>query len=168
MTLFEIDRQVQELIEQGFNADCIDLETGEIDSAKAEKFLADLDVEREIKLDNYGKYIKNMKAEAKALAEQEKVFETRRKALERKIEWFEKAVVSSLMLNGEKDFKSVNVVFTTRKSQKVEIDESNLAKKYFVKKIELKPDKKAVGELLKQGHKIKGAWMVTNINLQVK
>lgn len=168
MTLFEIDRNVQELIEQGFNHDCIDVETGEVDNEKAERYLADLNIEREIKLENYGKYIKNMEAEEKAIAEQLKVFEARRKTLQRKIEWFKKAIISSLMLSGEKEFKTINVVLTTRKSQKVEVDEEKLSKQYCIEKLTYNPDKKMLAELLKQGQVIDGAWMVTNINLNVK
>ena len=31
MTLFEIDRSIQELIENGFNGECLNAETGEVD-----------------------------------------------------------------------------------------------------------------------------------------
>ena len=168
MNLFEIDREITALIENGFNEECIDIDTGEIDTEKAEKFLVNLQLERDIKLDNYGKIIKNMQAEAKALEEQEKVFNKRRKTLEKKIEWFKKAVVSSLMMSGEKKFQSINVVLTTTKSTKVEVDESILDKQYMRECIEYEPDKKAIKERLSKGEEIPGAWLVTNLNLQIK
>ena len=168
MNLFEIDKNIEEIINNGFNEQCIDVETGEIDTQKAELFLANLQVEKEIKLDNYGKYIKNLEAEAKALEEQEKIFKQRRQRLEKKAEWFRKAVVSSLMLSGEKKFESVNVVFSTRKTQKVEVDESVLDKRYMREKIEYSADKELIKNAIANGEDIAGAWIVTNINLTVK
>lgn len=168
MNLFEIDRQIEELIENGFNGECLDIETGEIDREKAERFLADLQIERDVKLDNYGKYVKNLEAQAKALKEEEDKFKLRRQRLERKAEWFKKAIVSSLMLSGDKKFESVNVVLTTLKSQKVEVDESVIDKRFMREKIEYAPDKKAIKEALSNGEDVPGAWIVTNINLQIK
>lgn len=168
MNLFEIDRSIVELVENGFNADCLNEETGEIDTQKAERFLADLQLEKEVKLDNYGKYVKNLEAEAKALKEQEENFAKRRKSVERKAEWFRKAIVSSLMLSGDKKFESVNCVLTTAKSQKVEVDEEILDKRFMREKIEYSADKKAIKEALKNGEDVAGAWIVTNINLTVK
>lgn len=168
MTLFEIDRSIQELIENGFNGECLNAETGEVDTAKAEKFLADLQIDRDVKLDNYGKIIKNMKAEVKALDEEEKRFKARRQALERRIGWFEKAVISSLMISGAKSFTSVNVVFSTRKSQSVEVNEELLDKQYLREKTTYEPDKKTLAQKLKDGEEIPGAWLVTNLNLTVK
>ena len=168
MNLFEIDRSIQELIENGFNGECIDAETGEIDTEKAERFLADLQIEKEVKLDNYGKYVKNLTAEAKALKEQEEIFAKRRKAIENKAEWFKRAIVSSLMLSGDRKFESVNCVLNTSKSQKVEVDEEILDKRFMREKIEYSADKNAIKEAIKNGEEVVGAWMVTNINLTVK
>lgn len=168
MNLFEIDRQIEELIENGFNNECFDFETGEIDTEKAERFLADLQVEREVKLDNYGKYFKNLKAQAKALKEQEEIFAKRRKAIENKAEWFRRAIISSLMLSGERKYESVNCVLKTTKSQMVEVNEEILDKRFMREKVEYTPDKTAIKEAIKNGEEVVGAWMVTNINLTVK
>jgi hypothetical protein len=168
MNLFQIDKQIEELVEYGFNNECFDFETGEIDTEKAERFLADLQVEREVKLDNYGKYVKNLEAQAKALKEEEDKFKQRRQRIERKAEWFKKAIVSSLMLNGDKKFESVNVVLSTTKSHKVEVDAEMLDKRFMREKVEYTPDKTAIKEAIKNGEEVVGAWMVTNINLTVK
>lgn len=168
MNLFEIDNNILQLIENGFNNDCIDIETGEVDVEKAERFLSELQIERELKLDNYGKIVKNLEAEAKALKEQEEIFKKRRQALERKSEWFKKAIVSSLMLAGERKFESVNVMLSTSKSHKVEVDETILDKRFLREKIERTPDKKAIKDAITNGEEIIGAWLVTNINLTVK
>ncbi len=168
MNLFEIDREIEKLIEFGFNEECIDADTGEIDTEKVELFLSNLQVEKEVKLDNYGRYIKNLEAEAKALEEQEKIFKQRRQRLERKAEWFKKAVVSSLMLSGDKKFESLNVVFSTRKTQKVEVDEKVLDKRYMREKVEYSADKELIKQAIANGEEVPGAWIVTNINLTVK
>lgn len=168
MNLFQIDAEIEKLIEYGFNEECLDLETGEIDTEKAERYLADLQIERDVKLDNYGKYVKNLEAEIKAFEEQEKIFKQRRQRLEKKAEWFKKAIVSSLMLSGEKKFESVACVMTTRKTQNVEVDESILDKRFMREKIEYSADKRMIKEAIANGEEILGAWIVTNINLTVK
>ena len=168
MNLFEIDREIEKLIEFGFNEECIDANTGEIDTEKVELYLSNLQIEKEVKLDHYGRYIKNLEAEAKALEEQEKIFKQRRQRLERKAEWFKKAVVSSLMLSGDKKFESINVVFSTRKTQKVEVDEKVLDKRYMREKVEYSADKELIKQAIANGEEVPGAWIVTNINLTVK
>lgn len=56
-----------------------------------------------------------------------------------------------------------------RKSKSVEVDiEAKLPKKFITIKIDEKPDKKAIKEALDNGEKVKGAKIVTNINLQIK
>ena len=61
MTLFEINEQIQKAIELGF-----DPETGEILDASA---LEQLQIDRDEKIENICLYIKDLTAEAKALAE---------------------------------------------------------------------------------------------------
>ncbi|MGC4388733.1 siphovirus Gp157 family protein, partial [Streptococcus suis] len=55
-----------------------------------------------------------------------------------------------------------------RNPESVQVDEDLLPKKYFAKKIELKPDKTALKELLKSGKKIKGAELIRTEKLVFK
>lgn len=72
MTLFEINQAI---------LDCVDEETGEVIDTSA---LDKLQMEKEEKIGNIAAYIKNLKAEAKALKEEENILSARRKACENK------------------------------------------------------------------------------------
>lgn len=59
-------------------------------------------------------------------------------------------------------------IVTTRKSTFVDVDQDELPKKYLVKKVDYKPDKKTLKELLESGKRIRGAELKQRINLYVK
>lgn len=168
MNLFNIDKNVYELIENGFNADCLDVETGEVDVAKAETYFEDLVLDRDVKLENYGKYIKNLEAEITALKEQEDSFKARREQKARRVEALKKAVLNSMLLFGDKKFERTDVLFTTRESQKVEVDMDVLSAEYTRVKTTIEADKTKLKNALKNGETINGAQLVTNYTLTVK
>ena len=55
-----------------------------------------------------------------------------------------------------------------RKSTFVDVDEDILPSKYFIKKVTQSPDKKTIADLLKNGQKIKGAYLKERQNIQVQ
>ena len=168
-TLYEIDSTLLELIEHGFTVDCVDMETGEIDEEKIKQFLIDLPIEREKKLEAYGCLIKNLKAEAEAIYEEEKALYARRKAKEKTIERLKNAVVVSMSLQGERRFETTRIMFSLRKSESVEVpDATKLPEQYQNVKTIVDADKTALKAALKGGEIIEGATLVTKENLQVK
>lgn len=169
MTLYELDRDIRQLLEEGFSMSCIDMETGEIDEEKAKRYLDELPIERERKLEAYGITIKNYLAEVEAIKEEQQRLAARRKSKEAQIERLKNAVATSLQLNEEKKFETAKVVFSFRKSEAIEIpDLDKLGKAYKRKKVEWVADKAQIKEAIKQGLKVKGATLVTSQNLQVK
>ena len=66
-------------------------------------------------------------------------------------------------------FKSPKVVLGFRKSTKVEVtDIQKLDKKYLKITTNIDPDKKAIGQALKNGEEVIGAVLKQNVNLSVK
>ena len=61
MTLYEIESELLALLENGFNAACID-EDGVINEERAAEYLEKLPIERDKKLEAYGLVIKNYTA----------------------------------------------------------------------------------------------------------
>lgn len=160
MTLYEIDAQLEALLEQ------VDPETGEL--------LCDMDqlealsLERDRKLENLALYIKNRDAEAKAIREEEKALADRRRSLERKAERARDFLAR--MLAGEK-FTTPKVAVSWRKSEAVEIGMSFFstdANERFLRYKEPDPDKAAIKAALKAGEEITGAELVTNLNMTIK
>ena len=153
-SLYQINQQITE---------AIDLETGEIiDEAAYEA----LNIEKEEKLENIALFYKNTMADAEALKAEEKAFAERRKAAENK------AVSLKRLLDNElagSPFVTSRVAIGYRKSTSVNIvNEEELPKDLLVEKVSISPDKKAIGELLKNGEVVSGAELVENKNIQIK
>ena len=163
MTLFEIN----EKIEKCFRLDeenAVDTETGEVFDGK---YLDELEMQREEKITNIGRWIKNLDSDIEQLKAQKDAFAKRQKAAENKRDSL-KAYLSQC-LNGQKfEAEDKSVTITFRKSEAVSIiDESSIPKKWFIKQ-DPKLDKAGIKAELKLGKKIKGAEIVVNSNIQVK
>jgi len=163
MTLFEIN----EKIEKCFRLDeenAVDTETGEVFDGK---YLDELEMQREEKITNIGRWIKNLDSDIEQLKAQKDAFAKRQKAAENKRDSL-KAYLSQC-LNGQKfEAEDKSVTITFRKSEAVSItDESVIPRKWFIKQ-DPKLDKAGIKAELKLGKKIKGAEIVVNNNIQVK
>lgn len=167
-SLYELDSDLMEMLEQGFNEKCIDLETGEIDDKKVQEYLDSLPIERDKKLEAYGCYIKNLLAESESLKEEENNLKKRREQKERKIEYLKNNITQSLQAFNESKKEFTRCIFSFRKSEVVEIEENaNLPIEYLSIKQTVMPDKKALKQALKDGKIIDGASLVNKQNLQI-
>lgn len=168
-SLYEIDSALLEMLEHGFTVDCVDLETGEIDEAKAQEFLTNLPIEREKKLEAYGCLIKNLTAEADAIRDEEKALAARRQQKEKTVERLKQNVAASLQAFGESKFETPKIAYSFRRSEVVEVaDDAELPEKYITVKTVTSPDKTAIKAALKAGESIDGASLVVKQNLQIK
>lgn len=160
MKLYEIDAAI---------LDCIDAETGEICDFER---LEELQIARDAKLENVALYIKQLTAEAEALAAEEKALKERKQAKQAKAaryaEWLSHA------LEG-KPFETARVRLSFRKSDTVEIRD-DFAVLFYCEKhnlencIEYKSSisKAEIKKLLKAGQEIPGAVLTEKQNLQIK
>ena len=83
MKLFEIVKEIAACVKREDSDDYVNVESGEIIDTEA---LDALKLERDVKIENIGKWILNLEADEKALAEQEKRFKERKDAAKRKKE----------------------------------------------------------------------------------
>lgn len=157
--LFDIEADIREALEN--------LEVDEDGCVTAESFgkLEALKEERERKLENVALFYKETLVEVEALKNEADKLKERARIAQNRADGL-KAFLSS-SLNGE-PLQTARVAVTYRKSQSVDIDEELLAKKYFVRKVEEKPDKKAILERLKNGERIRGAELIEKKNIQIK
>ena len=111
MTIYEIDNEIM---------NCIDMETGEvIDTEK----LNDLQMERDAKIENVALWIKELKAEAEAIKNEEQALAERQRVAENKAESLKNWLAYAL--NGEK-FKTSKCSVSYRNSESVEVTEEGL------------------------------------------
>lgn len=157
--LFDIEADIREALEN--------LEVDEDGCVTAESFqnLEALKEERERKLENVALFYKETLVEVEALKNEADKLEERARIAQNRADGLKAYLVSSL--NGE-SLQTARVAVTYRKSQSVDIDEELLSKKYYVRKVEEKPDKKAILELLKKGERILGAELIEKSNIQIK
>ena len=158
MTLYEIDNQLMQLIDQ---------ETGEIADMEA---FEDLQLERDAKIENVALWVKNLRAESAAIKAEEEALSERRARADKKAEHLEEYL--KYALQGEK-FKTPKVDISYRKSSSVEVGEgfvtwarANDANDLLTVK-EPTPNKTAIKAALKEGREIPAA-IIEKMNMTIK
>lgn len=166
MSLYEIDAAIEALLN-----DSVDPETGEIDPSVTEHLDA-LGMERESKLENLGLMHKNYTAESKAIADEIKSLQNRKRILDNRIAWQEK--ILTRYLDGQR-FETPRLQVRFRKSTTVEIDDidqflaDHAGDDRIIRiTVEQKPDKTAIKGLLATGEAIAGAYLAEHNNIQIK
>ena len=168
MNLYEMNNKIGALIVELFAS--VDEETGEI-NVDIKKALDELNATRDEKLENIAFYIKNLEAEALALKNEAAKLTARQKAAENHAARLKQYLINNMTEADEKKWKSADSIIsmTIRETPAVSItDIDKLPKKYLVKTVEVKPDKKAIGEMLKADKKVAGAELVKNKSIQIK
>lgn len=164
MTLFEIDDTIKRCFRIEETDEIVDTETGEVFDSN---YLDELEMQRDKKIENIGKWVKNLDSDIEQLKAQKDSFAKRQKAAETKRDNLKEYL--SKYLNGEKwDASDKSVIISFRKSEAVSIDnESSIPKKWFIKQ-DPKLDKAGIRAALKKGLKVKGATLTINNNIQIK
>ena len=164
MSIFEIKKEIEDLLDS-----CV-TEDGEIDEESIAK-LTELQEAKDEKLENTACWIVNMKAEANAIREQEKILAERRQKLERKIE-----NVSAFLqeqLGGEKLANETRVCVSYRKTKSVEVDDGFIdwamdnMKQEFLTFKDPTVNKTAIKDYLKD-HELDNARIVESVSMSVK
>lgn len=158
MKIYEIDKAIENMIDQ---------ETGEI--ADFDAFM-ELQMERNDKIENMACWYLDLCGDAQKIREQEKVLSERRKVLEHRADSLKNYL--DRLCGGEK-FTTPKVSLTYRKSKQVEVTEEfiNFAKVNCANLLRYKepePDKKAIGDLLKNGETLPGAEIIEKISISIK
>lgn len=168
-SLFELNAAFEELCENNFNADCIDEETGEIDLEKANALLDNIDLQIEHKINNLGKYIKNLQCDIFELKQQEAIFKLRRKAKERKEEW---AVnyLKAFMQRQERtkiEFPEFEIYLRNNPPRLI-TEEDKLPDDCFTFETIKKVNNALIRKKIKEGEVVTGATLVSEQSLKIK
>lgn len=162
MQLYKIVKSIQKVFETP-TGDVIDSETGEVFN---KKYLDNLRIAKNRKIENIACWIKNLQAEIEAYKKEEESFRLRRKQAENRIEnlkWY-----LTEWIPGEK-IKTPRVKISWRKSEVVNIlDENLIPSGYKSQKITEVIDKKEIKRAIKSGMVVAGADIKVNENIQIK
>lgn len=159
-TLYEINEQILRCVKDGDIV--VDTETGEVIDAAA---LDALQMARDEKLTNIGKWILDLKADAKAIREREISLAERRKAKENKAEQLMDYM--NMILAGKK-FECADFKASYRKSQAVEVTDAEKIPAPYLIIQEPKVDKAGIKKALKAGEEVPGAKLVERNNLSIR
>lgn len=153
MNLYEINAEILKVI---------DFETGEI---LDEDKLNELEIAKEVKIENILLYIKNLTAEAAAIKAEKDALAERQKAKENKAESLKQYVAA--FLNGS-TFESAKVRASFRKSEVLEISEGAIVPEEYLKYKEPEINKAELKKAVKAGLQLEGVQVIENQNLQIK
>ena len=159
-TLYEINEEILRCVKDGDIV--VDTETGEVIDAAA---LDALQMARDEKLTNIGKWILDLKADAKAIREREISLAERRKAKENKAEQLMDYM--NMILAGKK-FECADFKASDRKSQGVEVTDAEKIPGPDLIIQEPKVDKAGINKALKAGEEVPGAKLVERNNLSIR
>lgn len=162
MNLYEIDQAI---------LDCIDMETGEVVDVDA---LEALQMAKDKKVENIALWIKDLKAEAAAIADEVKELQHRKKVAENKAESLKQYL--STAIYGQK-WHGARYAISWRKSKSVEIsDEAQLVawamsvdgNDELLRFKDPEINKTAVKAAIEEGQEIPYAALVEKNNIQIK
>ena len=128
-----------------------------------------LDEKIELKLENYAKLIRNLEADNTAYKTEEERLKKKRDTNTNKIDWLKQNAQTAMEAIGVTKIKGELFTLSLQNSKaSVIVDEANLPKKYWTKKITESPNKKKLYEVLNEGKKVKGASLQENRSLRIR
>lgn len=160
--LYELTTQFQ----NAMDALTVDEETGEVIGFEA---VDALDAAFEDKAEAYAVVIKTLFAQAQAIHAERENLKEREDAAKRKAESLKNHLAQSMVAVGKDKVETARAALTFRKSTQVNIlNDVEIPDDLCKIVIDRKPDKTAIGKLLRGGNIVPGAELIENRNLQVK
>ena len=163
-TLYEIDNALRDVIERGFS---VDPDTGEVlfDSGD----LGALQDALGAKLEGCALWMKEQKALAAAIREEERALAARRKAIEGRLEQMDAYVTGALRSFDGMRYETPRAALGVRRSARAVVDVPEALPDGFVEAVVTrKVDKAKIKRALAAGKEVPGAHLETRLNLQLK
>lgn len=161
MNLYELTGNLLKVINGGMVVDSL---TGEIVFEPSD--LEQLEGEYADKLEGCGVWCKNELAEIEALKAEERKLAERRRVKENQVARLKEYMLQSMEATETSKLETSKVAISTRKSQRVIVDDERKIPLQFVK-VKQEIDKAAVKKALKAGE-VEGAHIEESVNLQLK
>lgn len=162
MNLYEINSNINQILENGFS---YDEETGEIlfDQSDLDK----LNEEFNDKIDNIACYIKNLDAMSNAISMEIDNLQKRKKINSNKAERLKEYLTSAMEARKLGKYESPKNKIGFRTSNSLVIDEDAVLPDELVR-IKKEPDKMKIKLLLKNGAEVEGCHMENKKSIQIK
>lgn len=162
MRLYEIPSEYDRIMDEA-----IDQETGEILNESLFAKLDELKALEDEKIENIGCWIKDLKASAKALKDEEEALTARRKSIERRLESLTNYLTG--YLNGQKrSYPRCQLSFRSSEAVVVNCDVEQLPEAFVRVKVTKEADKTSIKNAIKSGYEIDGVTIESRLSLQIK
>ena len=174
MHLYDIQKELLEILDKGYDEECIDMETGEINVAKFADKVTALNLAADEKIENIALYIKDLNNDIKELAEEEKALSARRKAKQNKIDWLKNYVANCMRGLGKEKFETARCNLSFRNADALTVINQDKLDKYllshdeYLRYKEPEINKAALKKAIKAGEEIPGVQLSSIAHLQVK
>jgi hypothetical protein len=163
MNLYQINQEIESLINE---------ETGEITDLEK---LQQLNIDKDVKIENIALFIKNLEAETMALDSEIKNLQERKSSKNKKVDSLKKYLSTFMQSENKTKFETPKVKLDFRKSTALKIEDEEVLMLHLEAKIPelLKTkvtksvDKKGLKEFLKT-EEINGCYLEEKQNLQIK
>ena len=168
MHIYEIDSRLRKLMD-GEIEEYVNMETGEVDRERLNEEIKNLHMAAEEREESLACLAAEKRAAADVLKEKAKAILDRAKRAERDAELLRALVASSMMLRGVKKLETAQIAATVTTTKSVEIEDMRAlpGSVIRVKTVE-EPDKVAIGNAIKAGQAVPGAYLKENIGLRLK
>lgn len=164
-SLYEVARELLACVKVTED-EYVNEDTGEVIDIEQ---IENLQMSFESKVENIGRWIKNLLSDAEAIKLEEKRLAARRKAFESKAESLKNYL--SVCMSG-KTFNSPTIQIAWRNSTSVDVNLDELMKyddcDSYLKYTDPTPDKMAIKNAIKSGKEIPGCSIVSKENMQIK
>lgn len=124
MTIYEIDKAIEQMLINGF---VFNEETGEVDMLLTPKTL---DMMLDDKLEDYGLFIKSLKADTDAITNEIKTLQARKKQKEKLADRLSDTLLKYMEKHDKKKIETPKLLVSTRNSSKVIIDDEEALMEY--------------------------------------
>lgn len=161
MKLYEINQEMKNLLDS--------IQDWEEITVEQLNQLKELKLNEKDKLENIGKYIREIEDDVDNLNKELERLNERKKRLSNKVKWLKDYVKIYMENKWIKKMDTDLFTFSFRSSKAVEIiDEAKIPKNYFIVKEVISLDKKTIWDLLKKGEEIEWVRLDERQNLQIK
>lgn len=168
MQIYEIDNRLRALLD-GYIDEFVDEETGEVDRERLDQEIKDLHMAAEEREESLACLAAEKRAAAEVLKEKAKGILDRAKRAERDAEWLKALVASSMMIRGVKKLETAQIVATVTATKSVEVEDMRVLPVDYIRvKTVEEADKVKIGNAIKAGQAVPGAYMKENIGLRLK
>ena len=141
MTLYDLTKEYQDLLEL--------LEDGEAPEEAVNDTLSMVLMDINDKAEGYGQVLKQMQADAEALKAEKLRIASRQSSLEKNIERLRGAMLHAMLITGQTKIKTPLFSFSTRTTQRIQLDvpEDKIPTQF--QKVTVKADTKAIEQFMK-------------------